>query len=105
MCECVRTCVGGWGYIRHVYPFTAYAEELPAAARIRLVIVSADKDKRKKPVTMCANHQKLNNGKQILHNRGVTSEGCQGLTHTHSLCTVVTIPCMYSAGQGVRKMC
>ena len=42
--------------------FTVCAVELPAEARIRIVMVSVDKDERRKPITICANHQKQHNG-------------------------------------------
>ena len=35
----------------------ACTEELPAAARLRMVIVSKDEDERRNPIKMCGTHQ------------------------------------------------
>lgn len=98
VCALVFVDLVGGRHMWHVHLLTAYAEELPAAARIRLVIVSADKDRRRKPITMCTNHQQLNYGKCVLHNRDVNWEGCQGFIHA---CLLVTMSCMLYGGPGV----
>ena len=53
-----------------------YTEMLPDNARIRIAIVSVDKDQRKSAVKMCPTHQQeWNSGKHTHHNRGVNREG------------------------------
>ena len=43
---------------------SACAVELPAAARLRLIVVSNDKYERRNPIKMCPNHQQeWNKGK------------------------------------------
>lgn len=48
--------------MRYAQSLTACAEPLPDNARITIAIVPVDRDERKKPVTMCADHQQEWNG-------------------------------------------
>ena len=47
-------------------PSIACAEELPAAARFRIVIVSKDGNERRNPIKVCNVHQQWNSGKHSL---------------------------------------